>query len=222
VIRLRTRDGRLRLPDARIGIGLGLVALSVLGGLRLSGASTQGREVLAYVAPFATGHLIERSDLTVVVVRADGPSERTFVDAAARARVIGRPLTRAVQANGLVLTGDVGRSTPEVREITVPVAAEHALGGDLEPGDRVDVLATFDREGDTARTLMVTSGAEVVAAVRDDAVFGGAGSVAALTLSVRNEDAMYVVFAARTADLDVVRTAVVPDGRTRVDISEVP
>ncbi|MFM7059948.1 MAG: RcpC/CpaB family pilus assembly protein [Actinomycetes bacterium] len=222
MIRLRTRDGRLRLPDARIGIGLGLVALSVLGGLRLSGASTQGREVLAYVAPFATGHLIERSDLTVVVVRADGPSARTFVDAAAHARVVGRPLARAVQANGLVLTGDLGRSTPEVREITVPVAAEHALGGDLEPGDRVDVLATFDREGDTARTLMVTSGAEVVAAVRDDAVFGGAGSVAALTLSVRNEDAMYVVFAARTADLDVVRTAVVPDGRTRVDISEVP
>lgn len=219
---LRTVDGRIRVPDARIGIGLGLVALSVLGGLRISGASEPRREVLAFAGSFATGHIVERDDLEVVQVRADGPSVGTFVAAADRSRIVGRVLARPVQEHAPVLTRDVGTTTADVREITVPVTAAHALGGDLAPGDRVDVLATFDREGDAARTLVVTSRAEVVAAIRDDAVFGGAGAVSALTLSVRNEDAMYVVFAARTADIDVVRSAQAPDGRTRVDISEVP
>ncbi|MEY3362136.1 MAG: hypothetical protein RL531_1855 [Actinomycetota bacterium] len=219
---LRGRDGRLRVPDARVGIGLGLVALSVLGGLRISGASAPSRKVLVFGAPFATGHIVAREDLEVSEVRAEGPSSRTFVSAGELTRIIGRSLVRPVQANAPVLTQDVGARRRDVREITVPVTAAHALGGDLAPGDRVDVLATFDRESDAARTLVVTSGAEVVAAVRDDAVFGGAGAVSALTLSVRNEDAMYVVFAARTADIDVVRSAGVPDGRTRVDITEVP
>ena len=66
------------------------------------------------------------------------------------------------------------------------------------------------------------SGAEVVGAVRDDSVFGGQGAVSALTLAVPNEDAMYVVFAVRTGDIDIVRTSAVPVSRTRVDISEVP
>ncbi|MFM7617343.1 MAG: RcpC/CpaB family pilus assembly protein [Actinomycetes bacterium] len=218
----RGHDGRLRVPDARIGVGIGLVALSVLGGLRISGASAPGREVLAYTGSFASGHFVAVDDLEVIDLRLDGPSARTVVTAVDRRDVVGRPLVRAVQEHAPVLTRDLGTSSPDVREITVPITAAHALGGDLTPGDRVDVLATFDGETESARTLVVTSGAEVVTAVRDAAVFGGAGAVSALTLAVRNEDAMFVVFAARTADIDVVRTAATPDGRTRVDGSEVP
>jgi hypothetical protein len=222
MIRLRGRDGRIRMPDARVGIGVALVAVSVLGGLRIAGAGASTRQVLAFRASYASGHRIGRADVDVISVHATGDSGATFVDTDAIRSIVGRPLARAVQAHAPVLTRDVGTSAPEVRQITVPVTPEHALGGDLEPGDRVDVLATFDHSGSTARTLLVTSGAEVVAAVRDSSVFGGKGGVSALTLAVPNDDAMYVVFAVRTGDIDVVRSAATPADRTRVDISEVP
>lgn len=222
MIRFRDRDGRIRMPDARIGIGVALVAVSVLGGLRIAGAGASTRQVLAFRAAYASGHRIERTDVSVIAVHASGSSAATFVDAADMRRIVGRPLVRAVQAHAPVLTRDVGVTPPDVRQITVPVTPEHALGGALEPGDRVDVLATFDHSGSAARTLLVTSGAEVVAAVRDASVFGGQGGVSALTLAVPNEDAMYVVFAVRTGDIDVVRSAVTPADRTRVDITEVP
>lgn len=222
MIRLRNRNGRIRMPDARAGIGIALVAVSVLGGLRIAGAGASTRQVLAFRASFASGHRVERSDVSVIDVHASGRSGETFVDAADVRSIVGRPLVRAVQVNAPVLSRDVGATPPDLRQITVPVTPEHALGGELEPGDRVDVLATFDRSGSAARTLLVTSGAEVVAAVRDASVFGGKGGVSALTLAVPNEEAMYVVFAVRTGDIDVVRSAATPADRTRVDISEVP
>lgn len=210
------------MPDARLGIGVALVAVSVLGGLRIAGAGASTRQVLAFRASFASGHRIERSDVAVIDVHVSGGSAATFVDEPELRRIIGRPLMRPVQADAPVLTRDVGETPPDVRQITVPVTPEHALGGALEPGDRVDVLATFDRSGSAARTLLVTSGAEVIGAVRDASVFGGQGGVSALTLAVPNDDAMYVVFAVRTGDVDVVRSAATPADRTRVDISEVP
>ena len=45
---------------------------------------------------------------------------------------------------------------------TVPIAPEHALGGALEPGDRVDVLGSFDKGTEAAKTLTVAAGAQVV------------------------------------------------------------
>ena len=104
----------------------------------------------------------------------------------------------------------------------MPVTPEHALGGAAEPGDIVDVLATFDGGGDTARTIIVSSRAEVVSTLRPEQVFGGAGGVTALTLAVPNDDAMFIVFAMRTGEIDILRSADLPSNRARVDAAEIP
>ncbi|MSW28039.1 MAG: hypothetical protein F2849_04915 [Actinobacteria bacterium] len=220
--RFRNIDGRLRLPDARIGFGVLLVAVSVLGGLRLSGASESSVSVLAARSSLASGHRIEASDLVLTAVSVDVGVEATLIIAEDQRSVIGRVVARPVQAGSLLTTRDFGRVNEALREITVPVTPEHALGGAAAPGDIVDVLATFDGGGDTARTIIVSYRAEVVSTLRPEQVFGGAGGVTALTLAVPNDDAMFIVFAMRTGEIDILRSADLPSSRSRVDAAEIP
>lgn len=220
--RFRNIDGRLRLPDPRAGVGVLLVAVSVLGGLRLSGANSSSISVVSFARSFASGHQLEMGDLVVRSVSVDSDVESTLIRSTDQRRIIGRVLARSVQGGGLVVKRDLGRTDGRVREITVPVTPEHALGGDVVPGDIVDVLATFDGGGDTARTILVSSRAEVVSAVRPEQVFGGAGGVTALTLAVPNDDAMFIVFAMRTGEIDILRSADLPSERSRVDAAEIP
>ncbi|CAB4793702.1 MAG: hypothetical protein F2723_09100 [Actinobacteria bacterium] len=221
-LRLRNIDGRLRLPDARVGVGVLLVAVSVLGGLRLSGASESSVAVLSAGSSLASGHQIEARDLVLTSVSVEASVGATLIRAEDQRSVIGRVVARPVQSGSLLTTRDLGRANESLREITVPVTPEHALGGAAEPGDIVDVLATFDGGGDTARTIIVSSRAEVVSTLRPEQVFGGAGGVTALTLAVPNDDAMFIVFAMRTGEIDILRSADLPSNRARVDAAEIP
>lgn len=220
--RFRNIDGRLRLPDPRAGVGVLLVAVSVLGGLRLSGASSASISVVSFSRSLASGHQIEMGDLVVTSVSVGSDVESTLIRSTEQSEIIGRVLARSVAGGGLVVKRDLGSTDGRVREITVPVTPEHALGGNAVPGDIVDVLATFDGGGDTARTILVSSRAEVVSAVRPEQVFGGAGVVTALTLAVPNDDAMFIVFAMRTGEIDILRSADLPSERSRVDAAEIP
>jgi Flp pilus assembly protein CpaB len=221
MMRLRDANGRLRTPDARLGVGLALVAVSVFGGLRLSGAAAPTQRVLALRSSVATGHRFTATDLEEVAVHVDRRVARTLVPASLRADVIGRPVQHAVRAGALLEVGALARRRGDTREITVPVTPEHALGGELEPGDRVDVVATFDATSDAARTLTVAGGAEVVSVVRGDQVFGGSGALSALTLAVPSDEAMVLVYAMRTGAVDILRSAETPGARTRIDGTEV-
>ncbi len=110
----------------------------------------------------------------------------------------------------------LGGAIPAGRDITIPVTPDHALGGDVRDGDRVDVLATFDKGTDAARTLMVAREATVRGVVRADGLFGQhAGAISALTLSVEPDSAVAVAFAARNAELDVIRAHGTLDGQGR-------
>jgi Flp pilus assembly protein CpaB len=220
--RFKNIDGRLRLPDARVGVGVLLVAVSVLGGLRLSGASRSSISVFSAERALASGHRITESDLVLTSVSVEEGVQATLISGEDQRSLIGRVVARPVQAGSLLTRRDIGRANESLREITVPVAPEHALGGVAAAGDIVDVLATFDGGGDTARTIVVSSRAEVVSTLRPEQVFGGAGGATALTLAVPNDDAMFIVFAMRTGEIDILRSADLPSNRSRVDAAEIP
>ena len=104
--------------------------------------------------------------------------------------------------------------------MTIPVTPEHALGGAIRSGDRVDVYATFDKGTDVARTLTVARSATVRGVTRSDGLFGQQeGGVTAITLAVDPDAAIAVAFAARNGELDVVRAhgALAGRGRERFD-----
>lgn len=201
--------GRLSLPkvDGRLVTGLLLVVVSVLGGLRLFAAADDRVAVLAAARDLPPNHVIGARDLHVTRVQVGGELLDGLFEADEQRSLVGRVLLYPVAEGGLVPTVSVGRSPRAGREITVPVAAEHALGGSVRVGDRVDVLASFDRGQPAARTVTVVEGAEVVAVHTSKGLFGqSAGSVGSLTVSVAPDAAVYLAFAMRNGELDIVRS----------------
>ncbi len=204
-----SRGFRVRVPrvDIRIVVGVLLVALSVLGGLRLAAAADRTVGVVAVARDLPANHVLKDEDLVVTRVHVSDSVLGGLVRSSGRAALTGRVLLFPVASDALLAKGAVAARPRQGREITVPVTPEHALGGRVRLGDRVDVLGSFTKSTKNARTLTVVHGAEVVEMVRSEGLFGArAGELTALTLSVPPDDAVYLAFAIRNADLDIVRT----------------
>jgi Flp pilus assembly protein CpaB len=199
---------RIHLPriDTRVVVGVVLVAVSVLGGLRLSGSATPGTAVFVAAADLEAGHVLTRTDLERVEVR--GPA--AFLDGlerAGRGAPVGRVLRTPIRHGAPIALDALGGALPAGRDVTIPVSPEHALGGAIRAGDRVDVFATFDKGTDVARTILVARSASVRGVTRSDGLFGqGEGGITALTLVVDPDAAIGVAFAARNGELDVARS----------------
>ena len=209
---------RLRIPtvDARVVGGVVLVAISIVGGLRLTRAPEPATRVYVAAADLAEGHVLSRDDLQVGEVRA---SEGVLGGLARWGRgrpPVGLPLRVPLQEGAAVSVDALGTAVAAGREITIPVTPDHALGGEVRAGDRIDLFATFDKGTDAARTMTIARAATVHGVVRSDGLFGQhAGAITALTLDVAPDAAIAVAFAARNAELDVVRSRGALDGRGR-------
>ncbi len=208
---------RLRVPaiDSRVVAGVVLIAVSIIGGLRLAGDPAPMTRVYVAASDLEAGHVVSGSDVSVRELRGD-PATLDGLSRAGHGVPIGRVLRTALPAGSVVPVAALGGAIPGGRDITIPVTPEHALGGDVRDGDRVDVLATFDKGTDAARTVMVASDATVRGVVRADGLFGQhAGAISALTLAVEPDAAVAVAFAARNAELDVIRAHGDLDGAGR-------
>jgi Flp pilus assembly protein CpaB len=208
---------RLRRPaiDARVVTGIVLVAVSVVGGIRLTRGPEPGIPVFVAVSDLDAGHVLTRADLTTVSVRA-AHGVIAGLERADRGAPVGRVLRTPVRAGAAIPVDALGGSIPAGREVTIPVTSDHALGGAIRAGDRVDVYATFDKGTDVARTLTVARSATVRGVTRSDGLFGQQeGTISAITLAVDPDAAIAVAFAARNGELDVVRARGSLDGRGR-------
>lgn len=216
--RLPASARRFRFPpvDARIVGGIVLVAISIVGGLRLTRAPDPATRVYVAAADLDAGHVLTTSDLTTAEVR--GGSE--VLAGLARFGRAGAPVGRSLRVGlrqGAAISLDLlGAGVTAGREITIPATPEHALGGDVRAGDRIDVFATFEKGTDASRTVTVARSATVHGVVRSEGLFGQhGGAVTALTLDVDPDAAIALAFAARNAELDVVRTHGELNGRGR-------
>lgn len=191
--------------DTRLVVGVLLVAVSIVGGLRLAGDPVVATPVYVASTDLDAGHVLTSADVEVVEVRAPREVLSGWTKTAHGAPV-GRILQVALRKGSPLVFDRLGGAAASGREITVPATPEHALGGEIRAGDRIDLLATFDKGTDAAKTVTVARAARVSGVVRSDGLFGAhAGAVTALTLGVDPDDAVAVAFAARNAELDVVR-----------------
>lgn len=217
---------RLRLPniDTRVVGGVVLVAVSVIGGLGLSADPEPATQVYVTATDLDAGHVLTRKDLKVAELRAPASTLNGLARPSRGGPPVGRALQTPLRSNATVGLDGLGPAAPAGREITIPVTPDHALGGAVRTGDRVDVLATFDKGTDAARTLTVARAATVHGVVQSDGLFGQhAGAITALTLDVAPDAAIVVVFAARNAELDIVRSIGSGErrGRSRYDAGDV-
>jgi Flp pilus assembly protein CpaB len=184
------------LPSGRAALGALLVALAVAATLLAIERSDDGPSTRLVVATrsFSPGERITADGLALVP--ADLPAEVTAQSFARLSSVEGAAAIEAISEGELIEAGDIARSRADapasVHEISIALDRDRALDGQLQPGERVDIVATYGTD-DTAQTLVVAADAVVASAETGDASIGSAGTVT-LTLALATED-------------DVLRTA---------------
>lgn len=161
--------------------------------------------VLIAARDLPSNHPLTAEDLLRAEVALPPELESRY--AAGSRDLVGVALTRPVARGELIALSSVeARSTATAgRAMTIPITAEHAVGGDLEPGDRVDIFATFDSGDVRARTVQVAPSVEIVSPVEAGGLVTGEASVIGVTVAVTPQQAAALTFAIRSAELDVVR-----------------
>lgn len=200
--------GRLARPawvNVRSVLGALLFLLAFAGGQRILSAARETTMVWTAARDLAVNTPLEADDLVVAEVRL--PESLQFHYATETDDLVGRFLSRPVAAGELVATQWlISRAARERGSaISVPVTPDHAVGGFLSPGDRIDVLATFDAADVRARTETILSGAEVVDVVRAGGLVTGDQAAVGVLVAVSPSEASRLAFAIRSAEIDIVR-----------------
>lgn len=106
------------------------------------------------------------------------------------------------------------------RAMSIPVEPSRAVDGDLETGDRVDVVVATASE-----VAIVVSGAEVLAVHSGDhgGAFGGVGDEFSITLAVDARESQLLTAATTDGDVMITRTTGAPsaDGMPPLPIDRV-
>lgn len=163
--------------------------------------------------PLATGSPLDTSTIRLVPVESSFEGLPGLVTDGELGELAGWVLARPVAAGEMVQRSAFVEpgSTAGLRSMSLPVPMEHAAGGSLVPGDRVDVISVVDeRARYVAADLEVTS-------VSDGAVSGGIGSVSAyhVVVNVDAEEALRLAEALDVGSVEIVRSTgsdVIPEG----------
>lgn len=191
--------------NARTVLGLLLFSTSVVMGQRVLAAAEEGQLVWSAVTDLPQGAVISEEDLIPIEVDLSGTTLAGYATVAEE--LSGRALTRPVAAGELIALGSLGDSATAgvARAITIPLSSEHAVGGDLRPGDLVDIYATFDAGDIRARTTLLARSVGILDLVESSAIAFEETPLIGLTVGVSPEDAARLAFAIRTAEIDVVK-----------------
>ncbi len=206
--RVRTAARLSRPPwlNARTIVGFAMFSLAALAGQNYLAQAETTTSVWAAGHDLGAGHALDPEDVTAVEVRLDPTVRDLYLSSTAAPHGL---LLRSIAAGELIPSAavdlDSGPTSVPGRIMTIPVELEHAVGGDLQPGDRVDVFATFGGRTGRAHTALLVRAVEVIGLVRGDGLVAGEGSLTGLTVAVSPQEAARVAHAVRTADIDIVR-----------------
>ena len=198
------RAGRPAWVNPRTLLGVLLFSIAFLAGQRVLEGARQTDPVWVASKDLAEGIKLQSGDVELVEVRL--PADLLDRYAHASEDLNGATLTRAVRAGELIPTGWLAPSNKQsALSLTIPVPPEHAVGGALRPGDRVNVFATFDSADVRARTTLVARDVEVLDVVTAGGVVTGGESFTGVTVAVSPAQAGTVALAIRAAEIDIAR-----------------
>ncbi len=210
---------RLERPtwvNSRTVFGLLLFVASFAGGRQLLVRSETTSPVWVAARNLTPGTQIGTGDLRIVEL--DLPSSVGGSYAGAEVDLTAAVLSQPVLEGQLIPMAWTNPHQPtEGRLMSVPLAAEHAVGGALAPGDVVDIYATFKGAKGDARTVLLAASVSVVDTISSSDLIGSSAVMGGITVSVSEEEAPRIAFALRTADLDVVQVM----GASAADPNEV-
>lgn len=176
--------------------------------------ATAGRSYVVMARSLPAGETITAADVRLASLSlTDGVAAHAFTDAG---EVIGHlaliPLGEGVLVQDSAIAGD-GVADHRV-QLSIPVERARAVDGALQPGEKVDVYATFDGSGG-ARTLVVARGAEVRRVDSGSRSALNASDSTVLVLAVASADeALAVTHASQAGKVTIVRSTGVRDAGT--------
>lgn len=196
---------RPRWRDPRLGLGIALVAASVLLGAWFTSASDERVWVVQANHDLAAGTVVAAGDLVVVPAspEAAGAYAGSVPDA-----LVGRTITRPIGGGELIPTSALGGPRAATRLVTIPVEPMHGPVG-LHHGDRVDVYVSPRDAGavsdGAASSRRVLADAVVADSIADTGLATGESAV---VLEIPSDAAPAVVAASRSGVIDLVRVPV--------------
>ena len=200
--RVRWRNPLTRVSAAHLLMVLAAV-LAFATNLVVLRTHDQTRAVVVAALSLPVGRSLELGDLRAVEVDVDDAIFRTLIPWERAETLVGQVISHPIEEGVLIgLTDFRDPSGPAgLRSMSIPVDAEHAVGGDLASGDRIDLIVVAD-EG----PRYVLAGAEVLSV-------SGIGELGALAsgdfyvvVAVDAEQALGVAEAIRDGRIEVVRS----------------
>jgi len=190
--------------NVRTVLGLLLFTLAFLAGLRVLQSADSTVAVWSAARDLAPHTTLGAADLELVDVGLSGDVLSRY---ATEADPSGSVLTRPVRAGEMIPAAALAEvpSATAARSMTIPVSPEHANGGRLQAGDRIDVVATFNSGDERARSVMLLSGAEVLDVVTAGGLVVNEQSAVGVTVALSPEDAIRVAYAIRSAAIDIAK-----------------
>lgn len=164
-------ERRRRHLDARLLVGLALVAASIAAVVGIITAADEGEEVLAAPRLLTTGQLLTLDDLEVrrVALGLEQHGYLTAADVPAEGLVV----TRTVGSGELVPRAAVGDARGP-SATTVVVTLSTALGATVRPGDALDLWSAPALDaGRFGAPAVIASGTQLVRTVTADGIVTG-------------------------------------------------
>jgi Flp pilus assembly protein CpaB len=178
------------------GLLAALVNIAVLRDRRDTTLVAVAAEPIEASAP-VTPHMVRWVEVPADSALADaliGEDGLAGTPVAARAIEAGEPLTSRALATDVPEDG--------LRSMSIPVAREHAAGGQLRPGDRVDVIDVVDGEA-----IYAVTGAEVVAVGTErTGTLDASTRTFHVVVTVDGDEALRLAAALADEKLEVVRS----------------
>ena len=140
-----------------------LILLALIGYWSVYRRTTMRTQVVIAAHALPAGRILRAADLTHTGLAGSGQVLATCVPASEQNLLVGHALKTPVAAGAPIPQAALASGRAAGDSITLAVPALHALAGQLAPGDRVTVLATYTGANGQAQTKAVARNLEVLA-----------------------------------------------------------
>jgi Flp pilus assembly protein CpaB len=212
---------RFTIPRQRAVLGGLLIALAVALAFAAStwGSATPSMSVVIARQALTPGTRLTAADIEVISIPVTEDLAAHGFDSLDA--LIGASTLAPVGSGELVQRSAVRPSSAGAEpSFSFPIDREHAVGGDLRPGDSVDVLATFGSGIDAETAVLARSVRLIEIAETDPSSVSGSGQLIITATFASGDQVLDIAHAAQVAALTMIRTTgVAPSGGGRTIIT---
>ncbi|HEY7705267.1 MAG TPA: RcpC/CpaB family pilus assembly protein [Acidimicrobiia bacterium] len=182
-------------------LGAGLAALLAnLAFLRQADSSVQ---VAVASRPLTAGTAVSAADFSAVALNADATILDGLIRWDQRTSTTGMVTARSISAGDLVSHSDLltAAAPNGLKAMSIPIEPAHAAGGQIIPGDRVDVIGVQDG----IASFLVTDAEVLQISAGSSGGLGGVGS-SYLVVAVDNASSLRLAEAIAAGTVEVIRS----------------